>query len=339
MSPKSSVNLYPVKNEDLIPLVQEIWSDVGLAGSLSPNSRVVIKPNLCAAKPEFLSSNTSLPVMEAVCRVLREDSHDISFVESDGMRHTAEEAFAASGLYDLGRQLGVKVISLTKDVQVEMPNATLGSWLVPRTILESDLFITVPILKTHPRTVLTGALKNQWGCLPQNDRILLHRHLARLLVDINRICRPALCVMDAIVGMEGRGPNNGTLRRLDLLLASTDPVALDATAMRLVGLDPFESKVTVLASKEDLGHIDEELIEVHGGFEEYQTQFEPGRMDWAMRGLDLVSRSRLLTRHLILDDTFFQPMRAVVRLTRNVERMLKQRPLPVALSKEAHNEL
>src|SRR5438105_8856215 len=98
---------------------------------------------------------------------------------------------------------------------------------MPSVLLEADVFITLPVLKTHSLTYFTGALKNQWGCVPHYNRILLHKWLDPLLVSLQSLLRPELAIMDGIVGMEGRGPVNGKPRRLDLALASRDAVALD----------------------------------------------------------------------------------------------------------------
>src|SRR5437764_763398 len=91
----------------------------------------------------------------------------------------------------------------------------------------ADPFVTLPVLKTHATTVFTGALKNQWGCIPRYDRILLHKHLHELIVEVNRLRPVTLALMDGLVGMQGRGPINGYPIDLNALLASRCPVALD----------------------------------------------------------------------------------------------------------------
>ena len=201
---------------------------------------------------------------------------------------------------------------------METGRPEIRGWGLSKTLLEADVFVTLPVLKTHATTVFTGALKNQFGCYPQHDRILLHPKLDRALVLINEILRPRLAVMDGIVAMEGRGPINGRPRRFDTLLGSRDPVALDATAMRLIGLDPYTSRHVRWAAEAGLGEIAAERIEIDGDFEGRRTRFEPAERDLPIRALGLISRSRFLTRHLILNPESFYPLRRGAMMFRDV---------------------
>jgi len=280
---------------------------------VAPGAKVVIKPNLCTERPEMIEcANTSRELIDEVCGILKERAGDIVIGESDGMRYKTEAAFENSGIYEICAKHGVRALNFTNDEQVAVDHPLLRGWPFSKTFLDADVFISLPKLKTHATTVFTGALKNQWGCVPRYDRVLLHKHLDTLLVAVNAIKRPQISIMDAIVGMEGRGPINGTPVRMDLLLASTDPVALDATAMRLVGLEPYRSAHIALAERQGLGSVRQEAIEVVGDAPEHHRVIEPARKDWAIKLLNLASRSEVLTRHLILNDTVFYPVRSVI---------------------------
>ncbi len=312
----SKVFISSTKGRDLQQVVDELLDRCNVDQVVHPGALVVIKPNFGCADLERLYCNTSLAVVEAVCRRLLKRTDRIVIGESDGMRDSADKAFQAMGADKMAKRLGVKLVNFSRDELVPLPNETLGTWYLSRTLLNADVFITLPIMKTHPRSVLTGALKNQWGCLPQHDRIILHKHLSRLLVDVHKVKKPGICLMDAVEAMEGRGPSNGQMVRLDLLLASTDPVALDATAMRLGGLDPYRSAVAMLAAREGVGHLDEKDIEVTSPVSLPVRRLRPAEMDWAMRLLDMVSSSRFLTPHVILNDTLFYPARWAVNVVR-----------------------
>src|SRR5262249_7157629 len=152
------------------------WEDL-----IRADASVVIKPNLCTERKEQIhTANTSLGVLRAVCEVLREKTARITIVESDGARYPAEAAFENNGVYEMAKELDVAVRNLSKDDMVEMPDPRLKGFGMARTWLEADAFITLPVLKTHATTVFTGALKNQWGCIPRYDRILLHKYLHEL---------------------------------------------------------------------------------------------------------------------------------------------------------------
>jgi uncharacterized protein (DUF362 family) len=128
-----------------------------------------------------------------------------------------------------------------------------GEIELPRMLLEADLFITLPVLKTHALTYFTGAIKNQWGCLPQAQPHPDAQAPGPAPRDAASGSQPALAIMDGIIAMEGRGPANGKPRRMDVVLGSRDSVALDATGMRLIGLEPTRSRHVVLTAQAGLG--------------------------------------------------------------------------------------
>jgi ferredoxin len=111
-------------------------------------------------------------------------------------------------------------------------------------VLAADGLVSLSKLKAHGLARLTGAVKNQFGCIPGMLKSEFHARMpdrdrfCQMLVDLNRLLKPRLYVMDAIVAMEGNGPRNGDARTISALLLSADPIALDATACRLINLDP-----------------------------------------------------------------------------------------------------
>ncbi len=283
------------------------------------DASVVIKPNLCTAVPDRAeSSNTDPALTGAVCEVLLTRTRRIVIGESDGLRQKAQEAFAVSGYVEMARRLDIPLVNFSESPWAPVRCEPAGDVELPRALLEADVFVTLPVLKTHALTYFTGTIKNQWGCLPQYNRILLHKHLDPLLATLHRVLRPRLSVMDGIIGMEGRGPANGKPRRMDVVLASEDSVALDATAMRLVGLEPQRSRHVVLTAQEGLGRIEARDIEVDGDFERYATQFEPAVLDKAIAAMNYMSRYRWFVKHMLERDSVFYPIRTFVQMLRRV---------------------
>jgi len=322
----SEVYLRRASRSDPLPTVGELleacrWQDL-VAGGAS----VVIKPNLCTERPEQIhTANTSLAVLDAVCRVLRGRTSRIAIVESDGARYSAEAAFENNGVYRLAKELDVRVVNLSKDELVEIPDPRMKGFGLARTWLEADVFVTLPALKTHATTVFTGTLKNQWGCIPRYDRLLLHKYLHELIAEINRLRPVTLALMDGLVGMQGRGPINGYPIDLNVLLASRDPVALDATAMRLIGLSPATSRHLVHAHNIGLGTLADAEITVDGPFAELRTAVEPAGEDWAIKLMNVVARSPSLTKNLLLNDQVFYPVRRMVTIVRSLRTLRRRR--------------
>jgi len=275
-------------------------------------AKVAVKVNLSTPFAENAEgSNTAPEILEAVCRILKERTDHIIVGESNGMRYNTLDAFEVSGYVPILEKFGIAPTNFSEDEWVDVGEPLIRGWGLSRKLIEADVFVTLPVLKTHATTVFTGALKNQFGCYPQHNRILLHPHLDEVIVLINRILKPQLAIMDAIVGMEGRGPINGVPRRMDMILASTDPVSLDATAMRLVGLDPYTSEHVVMAANQGVGSIDEANIVVDGDFESLKTTFDPAEKDFPIRLLGYISHSKFLTEKLILNPEAFYPLRKV----------------------------
>lgn len=325
----SHVILRRADRNNLVSTVRELMEGCAWRALVLPGASVVVKPNLCTERKEQIhTANTSAAVLRAVCTVLKERTTAITIVESDGSRYSAEAAFENNGVYRLAEELNVGVLNLSKDKLVEIPDPRLRGFGMSRTWLEADVFVTLPVLKTHATTVFTGALKNQWGCVPRYDRILLHKYLHELIGDINALRPVSLALLDGLVGMQGRGPINGYPINLNVLLASRDPVALDATAMRLVGLDPTAALHVVHAQRRGLGTLESGLITVDGPFEEIRTKVEPATEDWAIRLMNRVARSSFLTRHLLLNDGLFYPARWAVTKVRSVLKATRG-PVPV----------
>jgi uncharacterized protein (DUF362 family) len=314
---KSFVALRRADRTDPLPAVRELMEACGWRDSISPNATVVIKPNLCTERAEQIhTANTSLGVIRAVCQVLLERTRRITLVESNGARYPAEAAFENTGVCKVADELGVRVLNLSKDTLLDIPDARMQGFGMSKTWLEADAFITLPVLKTHATTVFTGALKNQWGCIPRYDRILLHKYLHELIGDVNKMRPVTLAIMDGLVGMQGRGPINGFPINLNVLLASRDPVALDATGMRLIGLEPLTSAHLVHGQTIGLGTLDADQIDVDGPFAEMQTTVQPAVEDWAIKVMNRVSRSPFLTKNLMLNDGVFYPIRRAVNIGR-----------------------
>lgn len=305
-----------VNDETLASVVRECMEFCDWKSLVAPGSTVVVKPNLCTAVPEkWEMSNTDPRIAHALCELLLTRAAKVYFVESDGLRQTAWEAFEVSGYRRL-EALGATLVNLSEAEQVEVDVPPAGRVKLPRLMLTADVFITLPVLKTHALTYFTGSIKNQWGCVPQYDRILLHQYLNPMLAELHAIFKPRISIMDAIIAMEGRGPANGKPRRLDVLLASRDSVALDATAARLAGLDPQRCRHLLMTAEKGLGRWEQEAIRVDGDWARHATHFEPAVLDKAIAAMDFMSRYRWFVKYMLEKNFVFYPIRALVQVLR-----------------------
>jgi uncharacterized protein (DUF362 family) len=210
-------------------------------------------------------SITSPLVAEALIEEVRDHVGRIYVVEADQVLEDVEKAFHLSGMADVCRRTGARWVNMSRGatVRVERPsNAVLRHIDVPQ-ILRDTVLITVPVMKTHAKTGITGALKNQWGCLG-TMRHEYHLVLDDALADLNETVRPQLAVMDATIGLEGNGPKSGWPRRADRILVSGDPVALDTIQALTMGLDPKRITHLSRCAARGIGIDDPARIEVRG---------------------------------------------------------------------------
>jgi hypothetical protein len=137
---------------------------------------------------------------------------------------------------------------------------------VPRTILEADVLINVPVLKIHSLTYVTLGIKNLHGLLADEDKLYGHsyRELPAKLTDFLRIRTPDLTVVDGVVGQEGDHAEDGLPVDMGLIIAGTDIVAVDAVTSAIIGFEPCEIDTTRIAGECGLGTNDLNSIEVVG---------------------------------------------------------------------------
>ncbi len=205
---------------------------------------IVLKPNLLVASSPDAAVTTHPAVFEAVVRALTEAGASLTYGDSPGFGKP-EGAARRAGIAAAADRLGVPFADFTGGTQISAPEGRLiKQWFIANGVLEADGMVSLPKLKTHALTRMTGAVKNQFGCIPGARKGEFHARMpdverfCQMLVDLAQFLRPRLHVMDAVVAMEGNGPRGGDPRQVGALLLSADPVALDATACRLIDLDP-----------------------------------------------------------------------------------------------------
>jgi len=147
-------------------------------------------------------------------------------------------------------------------------------------MLFSDYLINVAKLKTHVDYYYTGALKNAYGfLLRRSARRLYHGFMREALVDLNRIYKPNLSVIDGVTGMEGFGPTDGNPKYVGVIIASKDPVAADSIAAQIVGIKPSKIGYLKYAEKKGVGMF--RSIDVVGcNIEEVKTTFAFIPLKW-----------------------------------------------------------
>ena len=227
-------------------------------------SAVSLKVNL--GWDMFIPGSITSPFfVEALIAEIRDHAGPIFMVEADQVLEDIESAFRRSGMADVCRRTGVTWVNMDRGESApeDAPdNVVLKRPPVPK-ILRETVLVSVPVMKTHAKTVITGALKNQWGCLPKM-RHEYHLVLDDAIADLNATLRPRFAIMDGTVGLQGNGPKSGSPRIADRVLASADLVALDTIHATTIGVDPARVRHLQTCSARGLGVSDIAKIEVRG---------------------------------------------------------------------------
>jgi uncharacterized protein (DUF362 family)/ferredoxin len=264
---KSQVAIVACQDYNVQKVEEAIKNCVGLLGGIGQfvkkGEKLLVKPNLLMSKDSSKAVTTHPAVFRGVISLLQDAGMDVSFGDSPAVGSTRAVAKKA-GLLDVVEELNVPVADMVTPVDVPFPQGSLvKKFVVAKGVVDSDGLISISKLKTHALTRITGAVKNQFGCIPGMLKSEFHGRMnddqlfSRMLVDLSLLLRPRLYIMDAIIGMEGNGPASGTPRSIGLILASTDPVALDATVCYLIGLKPELVPTITWGEKLGLGNYQE----------------------------------------------------------------------------------
>lgn len=236
----------------------------GLEEVISRGDRVLLKPNVLAASPPEAAATTHPTVVTAMCELVSAAGGVPVVGDGAGISRpgATAKALKASGIEEAARKAGAEVVNFETAgyTKVKVPDPFQFSELyLAKPVLEADVVISLPKLKTHELTYYTGAVKNFFGALPLNSRKEAHflgkRDLfGEAVADIYSVVKPGFAVMDGILGMEGKGPSHGKPVNSGVVLASPDCVALDIIAAEMIGFDPLRIPTTAGALKKGFGN-------------------------------------------------------------------------------------
>lgn len=269
----SRVTIVKQSSYDVARLEVEVDRVLAMYALDVSGKRVVLKPNFVEYDPTGVI-NTNPALVGVVAQAFRRlGAASVTIAEGPGHRRDNAYLLGASGLLDMMRDVKVPYVDLNTDdvVQVACKSSYsgLGTLWLPRTVADADLIVSMPKLKTHHWAGVTLSMKNLFGIMPGSvygwPKNVLHQHgIEECILDISAaLSRAPFTIIDGIVGMEGNGPIQGTAVNAGVLIFGDDPVAVDATAARLMQIDP--TKVNYLREAgRFLGNIDATRIVQRG---------------------------------------------------------------------------
>ncbi|MEM3640438.1 MAG: DUF362 domain-containing protein [Candidatus Bathyarchaeia archaeon] len=303
---KRAVIISQVENENITEKLEEALQKIGFKGE----GQVLIKPNMCAAK-YIPGAVTSPLIIYNLVKLLRETAEEVIVGESDGYNYSCNLAFKKTGIKEAVEKAGGQILNLSRDklVQVNLKESNIRKLFLPKTLFEVDSIINVPVMKTHEFTVYSGALKNLFGLIPDRKRIFLHPHIDEVLFNLYKLIKPKT-IMDALIAMERNGPTRGLPVRMNLILASNCPLALDMIATEIMGLNWREiSYLNYIFQK---AKMERQSIKVIGYKAEYLRRFTPPTVDLPVKLQLKIYEHALLTKLVFSCTEFTKVLQKIV---------------------------
>lgn len=273
---------------------------IGAKELIKPDSRVFIKPNLTI--PEYEPGISTSPiVLEALVRWLRARTDNITIGESNGglEKFTADQAFQGHGLPAIANKYGVKLVNLSRMPResIRVNRVKIG---LPQLLIDQvDVFITVPVLKTHIMTEITLGFKNLWGCIPDSKRLIYHHIFDEAIVAIAKAVRPQISIIDALYAMDKKGPGLGESIKMDTLIIGNNLGATDSVGCRIMNISPSRVGHLKVAQREGLLPDPEQIVtnEELSNFKVRDFSLERDITNW---GAYFAFRSYLATKLIYL---------------------------------------
>lgn len=242
----------------------------GMHHFLNPGQSVILKPNYTGNVPEDSGGVTSCAVLESVIRIVQEaGAGNVTILEGCGtIALGTQKIYENLGIDKLAKRYGVSLLDANLQpmcTKTDERFEELGQVTLNQQIFDGSLIINIPVMKTHPLVDVTVAMKNMNGLLAPYDKRHFHDlNLRQALVDYHMVLPRYLTIVDGLIGMEGMGPVEGMPVPMGLILTGSNPVAVDATAARIMGFNPERIAYLCYASKAGLGPISEEEIGICG---------------------------------------------------------------------------
>lgn len=266
---KSLVAIVRVKDEEISEALNNLLELLsGIETYVLPFQTVLLKPNWVSGQSYKTGAVTHPALIEGcVKQVLKCGVKQIYIGDSSMVGIKTEEAIENSGISKL-ESSRVKIINFKKSeyINIGISNALKYRRLeFPKELLESQVIINLPVLKTHDYLPTTLGLKNMKGVLRDIDKRRFHSlGLEEGIIDTNKIALADLTIIDGIVGMEGNGPLHGTPANTKILIGSMDALAAEVVALHVMGMGDLKLRYIDLAYEAGFGEKDLKNIEIVG---------------------------------------------------------------------------
>lgn len=244
--------------------LDRIFIELEVKNMLQNIEKVLIKPNLRAACVNHYEkcSITNPLIVKSLTERLLDLGKGIAIAECTSSKYITKKALENSGIKSLERK-GIEILNLNlcDSTIIKINGRVLKYVEVPVPILNNEFIISLPVMKTHMQTTVSLSLKNMIGATSEMMPPWIHRAgVHQAIVDISRVIKPDLCIIDATRAMEGSGPVRGSEVRLNTLIGGYDPVSVDSIGAKIMGFEPYKIEHILLAERNGVGKIEPDKV-------------------------------------------------------------------------------
>lgn len=280
----SKVVINECENYNIENVIKKINSGIELLGGwdvfVKPGMKVLLKVNLIGPKTPESAAVTHCEFVRALTRILKQKGCTVWIGDSAGGAIAGiaptTQSLELSGLKKVAEEEKAQIKNFDKEGTVDTGggHSIIDRLYLAKPLFDADFIISLPKLKTHSGCIYTGAVKNVFGCIQGLRKAEYHKaapnpkDFGNILVDIHKAAKIGLHIMDGITAMEGEGPTAGNVYLAKKILISTDPLALDTTVIKMLGLDIKDIPILQAAIERKLGESNEDNIEICGDYGE-----------------------------------------------------------------------
>jgi uncharacterized protein (DUF362 family) len=265
-----------IRKANLDHLESRMEELLDLIGYRPVKDKILLKPNIVVASPPEDGDITHPKVTEALVRFFQRRNKEVVIAEGTGIFSTDKEferLLRTTQYHAIRKRFGVPIINLEQVERVEIP-WRYGSIPLPKRLWEYE-YVNVPTMKTHLQTTVTLGVKNQKGLIPMTSKKVFHkRDLHSCILELSNVIQPRLTVVDALYCIEGTGPTGppiGEVKKMDLLVAGQDMMAVDNVCVQVMGFNVSEIKH--LRPVKDIRVLGERIEDVQSRFKEPMAFF------------------------------------------------------------------
>lgn len=282
LKPMSSVFISPGNGKLSKILMRGFDALGGIQNVVKPGQSVLIKVNLVEGHEAITGGITDVYMCETVIELIKKHCQPGRIIvgENTSVGDLTKKTFERNGYTAMCARQEVELLDFADDEFVEVPveGALYAEVLpFPKTVLDADVFITLPLLKNHDTVCITAALKNSFGFIPDHMRRQAHRDTAieQFVLDLNRVRTPDFAIVDGRIGMEGiaGGSHFDHPRYANRIIMGADAVAVDTVCTHIMDQNP-RVRYLQWADQYGLGNCNLDYIDIHGmSLEEAKVHF------------------------------------------------------------------